>query len=86
MLDGVNDQDAQAHEFVALVRRFGAMVGANSIIPFIRFSVRPEGILAPRIAAFARVLSEGIVTTWMTRRRHRCGSVSPAGDGGTEPA
>jgi len=66
MLDGVNDQDAQAHELVALVRRFGAASWCKfNLIPFNPFPASGlKGSPAPRIAAFARVLSEaGIVTT-----------------------
>ena len=67
MLDGVNDQPEQAHELVALIRRSSA--SANwckfNLIPFNSFP--GSGLAsspAPRIAAFAQVLSEaGIVTT-----------------------
>jgi 23S rRNA (adenine2503-C2)-methyltransferase len=66
MLHGVNDQDAQAHELVALVRRFGAASWCKfNLIPFNPFPASGlKGSPAPRISAFARVLSEaGIVTT-----------------------
>ncbi len=67
MLDGVNDSPEQAHELVALIRRSspGAHWCKFNLIPFNPFPASGlAGSPAPRIAAFARVLSEaGIVTT-----------------------
>jgi len=67
MLDGVNDSPEQAHELVALIRRSspGAHWCKFNLIPFNPFPASGlGGSPAPRIAAFARVLSDaGIVTT-----------------------
>ena len=67
MLDGVNDSPEQAHELVALIRRSspGTHWCKFNLIPFNPFPASGlAGSPAPRIAAFARVLSEaGIVTT-----------------------
>lgn len=67
MLDGVNDQPEHAQQLVALVRKHahqGAWCKFN-LIPFNPFPA--SGLLrspAPRVAAFAKLLSDaGIVTT-----------------------
>ena len=66
MIHEVNDQVAQAHELVALVRKFGSSHWCKfNLIPFNPFPASGlKGSPAPRIAAFARVLLDaGIVTT-----------------------
>ncbi|MES2186402.1 MAG: 23S rRNA (adenine(2503)-C(2))-methyltransferase RlmN [Pseudomonadota bacterium] len=67
MLDGVNDQPEHAQQLVDLVRRHGG-TGVSckfNLIPFNPFPA--SGLLrspAPRVAAFAKLLSDaGIVTT-----------------------
>jgi 23S rRNA (adenine2503-C2)-methyltransferase len=67
MLDGVNDQPEHAQQLVDLVRRHGG-AGLSckfNLIPFNPFPA--SGLLrspAPRVAAFAKLLSDaGIVTT-----------------------
>ena len=67
MIDGVNDEPAQAHELVELVRRSGPRSNwcKFNLIPFNPFPASGlAGSDSRRIAAFARILMEaGLVTT-----------------------
>jgi 23S rRNA (adenine2503-C2)-methyltransferase len=79
MLDGVNDQDKDAHELVALIRAQGhpgAWCKFN-LIPFNSFAASDlRGSSVERIKAFASILNDaGLITTI---RKTRGGDISAA--------